>query len=456
MTETDKARQLFCDAGLAFPTIPDELAGQLKEHGRWLFSTRPIAVSPYNLQHYLDEEVAQVTDYAVLAHSGHGVNSYAIQYYLVQGHLRMFLHLGWGGVYTEQSEAAAAISDCFSKADQVALLAKTVGRFKGGDHLTIVGSNFYGSYWIPPGKRRRGQVEGRDGALMVLTEAHDWLKTYQRRTSGIRRRSSMNVTMKAKNALRNRFSGVADEKGYTVSPQANLLPDIDWAPIENDLRRGDGDELRIKFAAVHSSAALAVNCFGRFKNDPHSLLLLGKRGADKVEFERKFPIFGDVGAPNIDVWIERGQGAVAVESKLLEYLIPKKPKFSDAYARLAPECDPIWWGVYEQAKRGEEQHLDQAQLIKHYFGLNELRKKNPEGPNLTLLYLFWEPLDWEKVPECKLHHEEVMAFADSLSNSEIHFQWMGYNDLWKEWSAVPELEKHAQLLMERYQVRLQT
>ncbi len=63
MTDIEKARQLFRDAGLAFPTIPEELAEQLKEHGRWLFSTRPLGLSPYNLQHYLEEvEVSQVKD----------------------------------------------------------------------------------------------------------------------------------------------------------------------------------------------------------------------------------------------------------------------------------------------------------------------------------------------------------------------------------------------------------
>lgn len=211
----------------------------------------------------------------------------------------------------------------------------------------------------------------------------------------------------------------------------------------------------MKFTAVHSSAALAVNCFGPFKSHPERLLLFGKRDWESVEFERKLPIFGDVGAPNIDVWIVRGQEVVAVESKLLEYLTPKKPEFSDAYKSLAPECDPIWWSVYDQAKRGKEQHLDRAQLVKHYFGLNKFRKKNPDGPRPKLLYIFWEPLDWKNVPECSHHHEEIKAFADSLSNSQIQFRSMSYNDLWEEWSAVPELMEHAQHLKKRYQVRLQ-
>lgn len=342
-------------------------------------------------------------------------------------------------------------------ADQIVRAAQGVRRFRAGEALTIVGSDFYGSYWIPPGESRRGEVEGREGPLKVLTEVLDWLTRYRRGKSDSTRRSTMNVTTKAKDALRQSFSGVADNKGYALSPQENLLPDIDWAPIEKDLRRGDGDELRMKFSAVHSSAALAVNCFGPFKSYPERLLLCGKRGWKQVEFERKLPIFGGVGAPNIDVWIDRGQDAVAVESKLLEYLTPKKPDFSKAYERLAPpKSDPIWWDVYKQAKGSKKQHLDRAQLIKHYFGLNEFRKKNPEGPGLTLLYIFWEPQNWKDVDACRQHRKEVKIFADSLLNSQIQFEWMSYNDLWEKWSALPELEAHIQHLKARYQVRLQT
>ncbi len=73
----------------------------------------------------MDDEAKgpQVHDYAVLSHSGHGVNSYAIQYYLVLGGLRAFLHLGWGGVYMDANATAASIAECFSLADKVVAMA---------------------------------------------------------------------------------------------------------------------------------------------------------------------------------------------------------------------------------------------------------------------------------------------------------------------------------------------
>jgi hypothetical protein len=104
------------------------------------------------------------------------------------------------------------------------------------------------------------------------------------------------------------------------------------------------------------------------------------------------------------VWTERENDVVAVESKLLEHLTTKKAEFSLTYEALAPpKSHPCWWEVYKEAKEGTEGQLGRAQLVKHYFGLNEFRQRNPECPTLTLLYLFWEPLNWSEFGECKKH-----------------------------------------------------
>ncbi len=182
MTDINKARELFSSAGLAFPTLPDELAVKLKERDQWVFSTRPIRMWPYELDRYVHQsQRGQIRDYALLSHSGHGINSYAIQYYLVHGPLRMFLHLGWGGVYEDHEKEAAKIRACFLKADEVVqAIVQGAAGFHTGEHLTIVGSDFYGSYWIPPGpggqkieiSRDRPSVES---PLAALTEVLDWL-----------------------------------------------------------------------------------------------------------------------------------------------------------------------------------------------------------------------------------------------------------------------------------------
>ena len=177
MTDIEKSRQLFQEAGLTFPKIPDELAACLKKQDEWLFSTRKIEMSPYNLQHYIRElDETHVEDYIVLSHSGHSANSYAIQYYLVHGTLEMFLHLGWGGVYMDNEKAASKINDCFSIADKIVPAAQTAENFQAQARMRIVGSDFYGRYWFVTGKN--GQKESKDpkGPAEVLTEALHWMK----------------------------------------------------------------------------------------------------------------------------------------------------------------------------------------------------------------------------------------------------------------------------------------
>ena len=176
MTDIARARQLFRKSKLAFPTIPDKLAARLKEVDEWLFSTREIEISPYNLDDYvLEVKETHVEDYAVLSHSGHGVNSYAIQYYVVYGALRMFLHLGWGGVYMDGREADQ-IRDCFALADDIIPAVQTGARLRAGDRLTIVGSDFYGSYWSVPGQRDRGK-DAELSPAEVLGEVLQWLRS---------------------------------------------------------------------------------------------------------------------------------------------------------------------------------------------------------------------------------------------------------------------------------------
>ena len=180
-TDLEKAKQLFEDAELGFPTIPVELAAHFKELGPWLFSTRPVDVWPYLLKDYVDEvEKTQLKDYALLAHSGYGSESYVILYYLVHGPLRMFFHHGWGGARGDAEADAAKIRDCFSVLNQVVAAAQRVGRLQAGERLTVVASEFYGGYWVPPGEHRQWKDElwNHRKPLQVLAEALEWLTNY--------------------------------------------------------------------------------------------------------------------------------------------------------------------------------------------------------------------------------------------------------------------------------------
>jgi len=262
------------------------------------------------------------------------------------------------------------------------------------------------------------------------------------------------LVYRAQRALRRRFQGQADEKGYVSAPEENLLPGFDFKAIRADLEGGDGRELDDKFRAIHSSSALAVNSFGVFKERPGRLELLGESGARKVAFEERFPIFRGGTAPNLDVWIERASGNVAVESKCTEYLKLTQAEFSPAYERLLPpRSEASWWALYQQVSSGPPQHLDCAQLLKHYFGLSTFRRRNA-GANVTLLYLFWEPLNWRDIEVCVRHREGIDNFARAVANTELGFRWLTYNELWDAWAKLPGLKGHAHLLKARYQVEI--
>ncbi len=175
-SDLEIAKKLFQDNGLAFPMIPEKLAADLKEQEKWVFSTRKIQVSPYFLQKYVNElDENDAKDYVILSHAGRGTNSYAIQYYLVHGNLKMFLHLGWGGVYMNAKNAAAQIQACFTLADKIVLAAQSSEKLQKGSELKIVCSDFYGSYWSAPKIEAKNEDASSRKPEDVLTEAFHWL-----------------------------------------------------------------------------------------------------------------------------------------------------------------------------------------------------------------------------------------------------------------------------------------
>lgn len=186
MSDIEKARQRFHQAGLSIPAIPEPLAACLQEKGEWVYATRELEEWTYKTDSYIQEASdGSVQDYAILCHAGHGINSYFIQYYLVHRALRIFLSLSWGGAYTDNQACAAHIRTCFSLVDQIVEIEQSL-QMKGGA-VTIVcdkGSN----YWLKPGvsprkSRHSWDREATKGEIAILEEALHWLKNYQRKTS---------------------------------------------------------------------------------------------------------------------------------------------------------------------------------------------------------------------------------------------------------------------------------
>lgn len=89
-------------AGIPTPPLPPPLGDSLKSTGAWCWSTRELITTPYWHPDYLAEWTrSPQPDSLLFAHDGHGSNSYALLYYLVQSPLGLFVKLPWGGSYSD-------------------------------------------------------------------------------------------------------------------------------------------------------------------------------------------------------------------------------------------------------------------------------------------------------------------------------------------------------------------
>jgi hypothetical protein len=149
-------KRLFTEAGLSLPPIPASLALQLQERRDWCFSTTPLERSPYAFDDFVREGIRpEVPDSLVLAHAGHGANSYALHYFLVRTPLHLFLQAAWGGAYMDEAKARSEVNECFSRADLLVAAAdraKAAGLFQPGERLIVVASSFSGGFWCKPGE----------------------------------------------------------------------------------------------------------------------------------------------------------------------------------------------------------------------------------------------------------------------------------------------------------------
>ena len=196
-----KAERVFADAGLTLPPIPARFANKLRMVEEWCFATREIdPMAMYMFDHYVKEALTgPAPDYLALCHAGHGMNSYAINYHLVDGPLALFAQAPWGGGYSNAQKDAAALAAQFARC--VTLInavdaAKARGLNGPPGRLVVVESMLRGDFrwgwldgpfaddaaadaWLHPGGE--GMVE--DGAYPKLeadlptVAGRKWLET---------------------------------------------------------------------------------------------------------------------------------------------------------------------------------------------------------------------------------------------------------------------------------------
>ena len=262
----------------------------------------------------------------------------------------------------------------------------------------------------------------------------------------------MNTIDRAKHALWKKSGLDHDPQGYVDNAGLNLVSGVTPEMVEADYCGGSGQEWLGKIRAIHSSAALAANTFGRWKSEPAKLEILGHSGfqSPKLEAECHTGLRGT--PPNLDVLLQSPDIVIGIESKLLEPLTLTNPHFSPSYSRdNLPLCEEPWWNLLERVRQGPPSHLDAAQLIKHYLGL----RNRFSGQKVSLLYLFWKPLNAAKIEEYARHAEELERFRAAVQDAEaVNFVAMDYLQLWDSWANNKNLAEHASLLKSRYCVEI--
>lgn len=261
------------------------------------------------------------------------------------------------------------------------------------------------------------------------------------------------ILVKAKKAIwaayRKNHSCPVSKDGYVGCPEDNLISSVHMADFKDDMDFGSGNELKGKFRALHSSGALAVNTFAIWKRNPTNLSLCGREGFTSLTFERKCPTGLGGTPPNLDVFLDNDHLLIAVESKFLEYLTPKKGFFSVSYTRdNLPQSEEACWYLIDRIKEQSKQHLDAAQLIKHYIGLRNLPLARDK--EIVLIYLFWEPENWKDFDVFDIHRGEISDFASCFDELSVKFIYQSYPELWDEWEQHYENTTHVRELRERY------
>lgn len=111
-------RTTLAQAELAQPPIPALFWPLLQTFRPWWFGTRKTdGLYQYAGLLHAEADRADVPDYVIVGHAGHGMNSYALHYFLRHGPLLVLLELGFGGVYTDAELARGWIAEAFAAAD---------------------------------------------------------------------------------------------------------------------------------------------------------------------------------------------------------------------------------------------------------------------------------------------------------------------------------------------------
>lgn len=173
-TDLRHAEAFLRTEGLVLPGLPAALAAQMRERAPGIYATRALEAPPYALQAHVGALLrsAQPGDFAVVALDGHGVQSWAFHFYLVDGPLALFIQLPWGGAYSDATTARTEIERVLAWArplpQRLAELQQQ-GHLQPAQKLLVVLTRFSESRWtwVQPTAAAGQDIAWRASARML-------------------------------------------------------------------------------------------------------------------------------------------------------------------------------------------------------------------------------------------------------------------------------------------------
>jgi hypothetical protein len=154
------------------PPVPRELVERVRALAPGLVTTRRDELGPYELRPFLDELAGGSPEpYLLLGTAGHGIDAWAMHYYLVGAHLGLFIQLRFGGAYGDLERERARVASAFAVAEDL-VLAPGLDRLAEGQRLVVVASDLAGWRWGVIGPEGTGLKAADD----PLGDALAWLE----------------------------------------------------------------------------------------------------------------------------------------------------------------------------------------------------------------------------------------------------------------------------------------
>ncbi|WP_299734880.1 hypothetical protein [uncultured Endozoicomonas sp.] len=172
--------ELLLSQEMPLPPIPREMSDKLCcISNSQYYSNRTDIPSPWRIQWFMEEFMSKpVEDYLVVGYAGHGVESYALHYYLVTSNLAVFFQIAaetpYRGIPAENSDILEKQYRLISSLEIAIEQAKLSGLFDETSRLVISKPLFMMPRWGVQNKEKN-TVDNWEFANAPLVGAATWL-----------------------------------------------------------------------------------------------------------------------------------------------------------------------------------------------------------------------------------------------------------------------------------------